>query len=83
MEGYEEYEFNNDGDFEIETQEQEQTQAKNKFVNHNDFEYSNQLQQLDITKNGEKTFVNGSEIVGSIKASNGVIHIIGDVLLPK
>ena len=39
--------------------------------------------KVKITKNGEKTFVNGSEIVGSIKASNGVIHIIGDVLLPK
>jgi uncharacterized surface protein with fasciclin (FAS1) repeats len=39
--------------------------------------------KVKITKNGENTFVNGSEIVGSIKASNGVIHIIGDVLLPK
>ncbi len=39
--------------------------------------------KVKITKSGEKTFVNGSEIVGSIKASNGVIHIIGDVLLPK
>jgi uncharacterized surface protein with fasciclin (FAS1) repeats len=39
--------------------------------------------KVKITKNGVKTFVNGSEIVGTIKTSNGVIHVIGDVLLPK
>lgn len=36
-----------------------------------------------ITKKGDKTFVNGSEIVTSIVTSNGIIHVIGDVLLPK
>lgn len=36
-----------------------------------------------ITKKGEQTFVNGSEIVASIPTSNGIIHVIGDVLLPK
>jgi uncharacterized surface protein with fasciclin (FAS1) repeats len=30
-----------------------------------------------------KTFVNGTEILASIPASNGMIHVIGDVLLPK
>lgn len=39
--------------------------------------------KVKITKDGEKTLVNGSEIVATIKASNGVIHVIGDVLLPK
>lgn len=36
-----------------------------------------------ITKKGDQTFVNGSEIVASIPTANGIIHVIGDVLLPK
>jgi uncharacterized surface protein with fasciclin (FAS1) repeats len=39
--------------------------------------------KVKITKQGEKTFVNGSEIVASIPTSNGIIHVINDVLLPK
>ncbi len=39
--------------------------------------------KVKITKVGDKTFVNGSEIVASIQTSNGWIHVIGDVLLPK
>lgn len=39
--------------------------------------------KVKITKNGDKTFVNGSEIVATIPTSNGIIHVIGDVLLPK
>ncbi len=39
--------------------------------------------KVKITKKGEKTFVNGSEIVASIPTTNGIIHVIGDVLLPK
>lgn len=39
--------------------------------------------KVKITKKGDKTFVNGSEIVASIATSNGIIHVIGDVLLPK
>lgn len=39
--------------------------------------------KVKITKDGDKTFVNGSEIVATIATSNGVIHVIGDVLLPK
>ena len=39
--------------------------------------------KVKITKKGDKTFVNGSEIVTSIPTSNGIIHVIGDVLLPK
>ncbi|MCB0659340.1 MAG: fasciclin domain-containing protein [Saprospiraceae bacterium] len=39
--------------------------------------------KVDITVKDGKTFVNGSEIVASINTSNGWIHVIGDVLLPK
>jgi len=39
--------------------------------------------KVKITKKGDKTFVNGSEILASITTSNGIIHVIGDVLLPK
>ena len=39
--------------------------------------------KVKITKKDGKTFVNGSEIVTSIETSNGIIHVIGDVLLPK
>lgn len=54
-------------------------------------EYMNDGQEFDmvfggkvkITKKDGKTFVNGSEIVASIPTSNGMIHVIVDVLLPK
>lgn len=39
--------------------------------------------KVKITKKDNKVFVNGSEIVASIPTSNGIIHVIGDVLLPK
>ncbi len=39
--------------------------------------------KIKITKKGDKTFVNGSEILATIPTSNGIIHVIGDVLLPK
>ena len=39
--------------------------------------------KVNITIKDGKTFVNGSEIVASINTSNGMIHVIGDVLLPK
>lgn len=39
--------------------------------------------KIKITKVGDKVFVNGSEIVASIPTSNGIIHVINDVLLPK
>jgi uncharacterized surface protein with fasciclin (FAS1) repeats len=53
-------------------------------------EYMNEGQEFDmvfggkvkITKKGDKTYVNDSEIVASIPTSNGIIHVIGDVLLP-
>lgn len=39
--------------------------------------------KVKITKQGDKTFVNGSEVLASIQTSNGWIHVIVDVLLPK
>lgn len=38
---------------------------------------------LTITKVGEKSFVNGIEIIaGDVPATNGTIHVIGGVLVP-
>lgn len=40
-------------------------------------------QKITITKKDGKTFVNGTaEIIASIPASNGIIHVINEVLLP-
>ena len=39
--------------------------------------------KVDITVKDGKISVNGSEVVASIQTSNGWIHVIGDVLLPK
>ena len=39
--------------------------------------------KVKITKKDNKTYVNGSEIVATIETGNGIIHVIGDVLLPK
>lgn len=38
--------------------------------------------KIKITKKGDKVFVNGSEILATIPTSNGVIHVIGNVLMP-
>jgi uncharacterized surface protein with fasciclin (FAS1) repeats len=38
---------------------------------------------LDVTREGDKVLINGVEIVGDdVVASNGIIHVLGDVLLP-
>jgi uncharacterized surface protein with fasciclin (FAS1) repeats len=39
--------------------------------------------KITITKQGDKVLVNGTPILTSISTSNGVIHVIGEVLLPK
>jgi uncharacterized surface protein with fasciclin (FAS1) repeats len=39
--------------------------------------------KVTITMKDDKVLVNGSEIVASIPAANGIIHVINDVLLPK
>ena len=38
---------------------------------------------LTVTRQGDKVLINGTEIVaGDVVASNGIVHVIGDVLLP-
>jgi len=38
---------------------------------------------LEVTRQGDKVFINGNEIAaGDVMATNGVIHVMGDVLLP-
>ena len=38
---------------------------------------------LEVTRQGDKVLINGTEIVaGDVIASNGIVHVIGDVLLP-
>ena len=39
--------------------------------------------KVTITKKDDKVFVNGTEILATIPTSNGIIYVIGDVLLPK
>ena len=41
-------------------------------------------QKLDITIRGGNVFVNGAEVItADVMASNGVIHVINGVLMPK
>ncbi len=37
--------------------------------------------KVTITKDGEKTLVNGYEVTASIRAANGIVHVINDVLM--
>lgn len=39
--------------------------------------------KVKISVKDGKYYVNDSEIVGTVKASNGIIHVINDVLLPQ
>lgn len=39
--------------------------------------------KIKITKNGDKALVNGTEIIASIPTSNGIIHVVNDVLQAK
>ncbi len=39
--------------------------------------------KVKIARNGDKVLVNGHPILSTIKTSNGVIHVIDAVLLPK
>lgn len=35
-----------------------------------------------ITKKGDETFINGAKIVGSVRGSNGMVHVIDGVITP-
>ena len=39
--------------------------------------------KVKISKDGDKTLVNGKPILATIKTSNGIIHVIDEVLLPQ
>lgn len=40
-------------------------------------------ENVEVTREGDDIFVGGIKIVGTVKASNGWVHIIEDVILPK
>ncbi len=40
-------------------------------------------QYLEVTKQGQDLYVGGTKIIASVNVSNGWVHIIEDVLLPK
>jgi uncharacterized surface protein with fasciclin (FAS1) repeats len=40
-------------------------------------------QYLEVTKTGDDLYVGGTKIIASVNVSNGWVHIIEDVLLPK
>ncbi len=40
-------------------------------------------QYLEVTKKGNDLYVGGTKILKSVKVSNGWVHVIGDILVPK
>lgn len=40
-------------------------------------------ENVTVTREGDDIFVGGTKIVGSVKVSNGWVHVIEDVILPK
>jgi uncharacterized surface protein with fasciclin (FAS1) repeats len=40
-------------------------------------------ENITVTKEGDAIFVGGTKILASVKVSNGWVHIIDDVILPK
>ena len=38
---------------------------------------------VEVTQQGEDIYVGGTKIIGSVKVSNGWVHIVEDVILPK
>lgn len=37
---------------------------------------------IKVTKDGDKVTVNGANILGTVKASNGIVHVVDAVMLP-
>ena len=37
---------------------------------------------LDVTRDGDKVLINGFPVAGDVVASNGIVHVMSDVLLP-
>ena len=40
-------------------------------------------QYLEVTQDGDDIYVGGTKILATVNASNGIIHVVGDVILPK
>ncbi|MEX2350046.1 MAG: fasciclin domain-containing protein [Flavobacteriaceae bacterium] len=40
-------------------------------------------QSIDVTKEGDDIYVGGAKIIGTVKASNGWVHVVEDVILPQ
>ena len=40
-------------------------------------------ENVPVTQEGEDIYVGGTKIVGTIKVSNGWVHVVEDVILPK
>ena len=38
---------------------------------------------LEVTIDGDDVLVSGAKVVGTVPASNGIIHVIESVILPK
>ncbi|MCB0734145.1 MAG: fasciclin domain-containing protein [Flavobacteriales bacterium] len=38
---------------------------------------------IKVTKNEDGVFVQGAKIIGTVKASNGIVHVVDKVLLPQ
>lgn len=36
-----------------------------------------------ITKKGEDTYIDGAKIIASVRASNGIVHVVDAVVVPK
>jgi uncharacterized surface protein with fasciclin (FAS1) repeats len=40
-------------------------------------------ENVEVSKDGEDIIVGGAKIVGTVKVSNGWVHVVEDVILPK
>uniref|UniRef100_UPI003569C299 fasciclin domain-containing protein n=1 Tax=Salegentibacter sp. TaxID=1903072 RepID=UPI003569C299 len=40
-------------------------------------------ENVEVSKDGEDILVGGAKIVGTVKVSNGWVHVVEDVILPK
>jgi uncharacterized surface protein with fasciclin (FAS1) repeats len=63
------------GNYSIETLERSAERGRNLGVASN--------LSLEVTKEGDAIYVDGVKIVGTVQASNGWVHIVEDVILPK
>ena len=38
---------------------------------------------LEVTQEGEHVYVNGIKVIASVQTSNGIVNVVGEVILPK